>query len=88
VCSCEWKHREELHDVRDTIGRMLKAYGVVGRQVPVIICNPVPYPTSCRYRWPIIGSYKWRNEVFAGCIGHPTISQTFRTSLLDIGQRR
>ena len=74
---------ELLHEARDTIGRMLKAYGIRGRELPVIICNPVPYPTSCRL--PLAGHPEhgaWRNEVFAGCIAHPSIARAFRGRLL------
>ena len=56
---------------------------MVGREVPVIICNPVPYPTSCRL--PLTNHRehtKWRDEVFAGCIGHQPISQAFRNNLI------
>jgi hypothetical protein len=72
----------QLHDQRDTIARMLKAYGIVGEEIPVIICNPVPYPTSCRL--PLNGYSRhrvWRNKVFRGCIQHPVIERAFRSRL-------
>lgn len=74
---------QELHKSKDAIGRMLKAHGVAGLEVPVIICNPVPYPTSCRL--PLTDhedNANWRNDVFAGCIRHQAISQAFHAKLI------
>jgi hypothetical protein len=61
------------------LARLIRALGLKGTQIPVIIANAVPHPTSCRLRAPrggIVSPHQratlnkffqdWRDEVFKG----------------------